>query len=38
MIEYDKSFDDNSILHFIIYPQNDPAREQVQFFHNLIVL
>ena len=37
MIEYDKSFDDNSILPFFIKPLNDPFRGQVQFCHNLIV-
>ena len=37
MIEYDKKFDDNSILSFFIKPLNDPSRGQVQFCHNLIV-
>ena len=37
MIEYNKNFDDNSILSFFIKPQNDPARGQVQFYYNLIV-
>ena len=37
MIEDTKNFDDNSILPFFIQPQSDPARGQVQFFHNLMV-
>ena len=37
MIEYNKIFDDNSILKFFIKPQNDPTRGQIQFCHNLIV-
>ena len=37
MIEYNESFDDNSILPFFIKPQNDPARGQVQFRSKLIV-
>ena len=37
MIEYNKNFADNSILPFFIRLQSDPAREKVQFCHNLIV-
>ena len=37
MIEYNKNFDDKSILTFFIKPQNDPARGEVQFCYNLIV-
>ena len=36
MIEYGKSFDDDSTLFFVIHPENDPAQKQVQFCHNLI--
>ena len=36
MIEYNKNFDDNSILPFFIKPENDPARGQVQFCNNFI--
>ena len=36
MIEYNKSFDDNSILPFFINPQNYPSRGQIQFCHNLV--
>ena len=36
MIEYNKNFDDNSILPYFLKPQNDPSRLQVQFCHNLI--
>ena len=41
MIEYNKNFDDNSILPFFIQPQSDAktilpkTRGQVQFCHNL---
>ena len=34
MIEYNKKFDDNSILPFFKKPQKDPARGQVQFCYN----
>ena len=37
MIEYDKNFDDNTILQFFIKPLNDPSRAQVQFCHILIL-
>ena len=37
MIEYDKIFDDDSKFHFVIHPHCDPAREQFQFGHKLIV-
>ena len=37
MIEYNESFDDNSILPFLIKPQNDPSRGKVQFCYNLIL-
>ena len=37
IIRYDDSFDDDSILHFFINLQSDPARRQVQLCHNLIV-
>ena len=36
MIQYDKNFDDDSILPFAIHPQTDSARGQKQFSHNLI--
>ena len=36
MIQNDKNFEDDSVLLFLIHPQSNPAREQVQFFHNLI--
>ena len=35
-IQYDKNFEDDSLFTFAIHPQNDPARGQVQFSHNLI--
>ena len=37
MIEYNKNFDNNSILPFSIHSQKDPARGQVQVCNNLIV-
>ena len=37
MLEYNKTFDDNSILAFCIQPQSVPVQGQVQFSHNLIV-
>ena len=37
MIDYNKNFDNNSILLFSIHSQKDPARGQVQFCNNLIV-
>ena len=36
MIEYDKNFDNDSILPFLIHPESDSAQGQVQFCHNLI--
>ena len=36
MIQYDKNFDNNSILLFVIFPQSVPARRQVQFCHDSI--
>ena len=38
MIEYNKNFDDNSILPFFIQPQSDPAQGPVQFCHKVISL
>ena len=35
LIQYEENFDDGSTLSFVIHPQNDPARGQVQFCHNL---
>ena len=35
MIEYNESFDDNSIIPFFIKGQNDPGRGKVQFCCNL---
>ena len=37
MIEYNKTFDDNSMLPFFKKPQNDPARGHAQFCYILIV-
>ena len=37
-MQCNKNFDDDSILSFVIHPQNDPARGQVQFSHNLIAI
>ena len=37
MIQYDKNFDHDSILTFVINSQSDPAIGQVQLCHNLIV-
>ena len=37
IIQTDINFDDDSILPFVVNPQSDPARGQVQFCHNLIV-
>ena len=37
MIEYNKTFEDNSILPFFLKPQNDSAPGQVQFCYNLTV-
>ena len=35
-MQYDKIFDDDSILFLAIHPQSDSARGPVQFCHNLI--
>ena len=37
MIEYNKNFDDNSIIPFFIEPQNDPGRGKVHFCCNSIL-
>ena len=37
MIQYNKNFDADSNIHFVFYPQNNPARGQTQLCHNLIV-
>ena len=37
MTKYDKNFDDQPKLPFVIHPKSDPARGKVQFCHNLIV-
>ena len=37
MIEFNESFDDNSILPFFVQPQNDSSRGKTKFYHNLIV-
>ena len=37
MIKYDKNFNGNLIIQFIIHPQSGYAWGQVQFCHNLIV-
>ena len=36
LIQYDENFDDDSKIPFVIHPQSDPARGQVQLCHNLI--
>ena len=36
MIQYDDIFDVDSILSFVVLPQSDPARRQVQLCRNLI--
>ena len=35
MIYYDKKFNNDSIQLFVIHPQSDPAKRQIQFCHNL---
>ena len=37
MIDYNKTFNDKSILPFFVQPKKDQARGPVQFCHNLIV-
>ena len=37
MIQYDDSFEDDSILPFVINPQSNPTRGQVKLFYNLFV-
>ena len=36
MMQYVEVFNHNFMLSFVIPPQSDPARGQVQFCHNLI--
>ena len=36
MIQYDRSFDNVSILRFVIHPQSDPARGQLEICHKSI--
>ena len=38
MIQYVENFDDDSTLPFVIHPQGDPARGQVQFCHILFAI